>query len=93
MVSNDPSAQANQDRYINALKALNPGCLMVVMGKYMKKHRQCFSCGATWESFEEKQTDVNIAVHLVADVAGNRADTYMVISADSDIIGSSQLRV
>lgn len=86
MVTGDPEAQSRQDRYISALKALYPGRVTVILGKYMKKKRFCRECGATWSSYEEKQTDVNIAVHLVADVAAKLADSFMVISADSDVI-------
>lgn len=86
MVMDDPPAQSRQDRYIAALQDLYPGLLTAVMGKYMKKPRHCRTCKATWTSYEEKQTDVNIAVHLVADVAAKLADTFMIISADSDVI-------
>lgn len=86
MVTDDPDAQSRQDRYISALKALYPGRVTVIHGQYMSKKRTCRECGAIWKIFEEKQTDVNIAVHLVADVAAKIADTFMVISADSDVI-------
>jgi len=42
-------------------------------------------CGATWISYEEKETDVNIAVSLVADAASSAADIALLISADSDL--------
>lgn len=85
-VLNDPGAQSRQDRYVEALKAHYPGRLTVVMGKYMEKPRRCRSCGANWISYEEKQTDVNMAVHIVADVAAGIAETYMIVTADSDVI-------
>jgi uncharacterized LabA/DUF88 family protein len=86
MVQDEPDAQSRQDRYISAQKSLYPGRFTVVMGKYMRKKRRCRECEAQWTSYEEKQTDVNLAVHLVADVAGNRADTYMVVTGDTDVI-------
>lgn len=85
-VLNEPDAQARQDRYLDALRSLYPGRLTVVMGQFQEKTRSCRTCGTTWVSYEEKQTDVNIAVHLVADVAASRADSFMLMTADTDII-------
>ncbi|MER6443122.1 NYN domain-containing protein [Streptomyces sp. NPDC001185] len=42
-------------------------------------------CGKTWTHYEEKETDVNIAVSLVADIAQQAATSAMIISADSDL--------
>lgn len=86
IVLDEPEAQSRQDRYIQALSQLYPGRLTVIKGEYKRRPKRCRDCGATWVSYEEKQTDVNIAVHLVADVAANRADSHMIISGDSDII-------
>lgn len=86
MVLGDPDAQSRQDRYLSAMKACHPGSFTAIMGKHMKKKRWCRECDATWTSYEEKQTDVNIAVHLVADVAARRADTYMIVTGDTDVI-------
>ncbi|OZB82076.1 MAG: hypothetical protein B7X41_16390 [Microbacterium sp. 14-71-5] len=86
IVLNEPEAQARQDRYLDALRGLYPGRLTVIKGQFQEKPRHCKACGASWVSYEEKQTDVNIAVHLVADVAAGRADSYMLMTADTDII-------
>ncbi|MEV8239875.1 NYN domain-containing protein [Microbacterium testaceum] len=86
IVLNEPDAQARQDRYIDALRSLYPTRLTVIKGQFQEKSRTCRSCGTTWTSYEEKQTDVNIAVHLVADVAANRAESFMLMTADTDII-------
>lgn len=90
MVLGDPDAQSRQDRYISAVRTLHPGSFTPVIGKYMSKRRRCHECDARWVTYEEKQTDVNIAVHLVADVAAQRADTYMLITADTDVIPAIQ---
>ncbi len=45
----------------------------------------CRQCGNVWISYEEKETDVNIAVSLVADAAATASDIAMIISADSDL--------
>lgn len=84
-VLNEPKAQGRQETYINALLAKYPGRVEVIMGRYSQKPKTCRKCGASWTHYEEKETDVNIAVNIVADAAAEAADSYMVISADSDV--------
>ncbi|HWE88521.1 MAG TPA: NYN domain-containing protein [Pseudonocardiaceae bacterium] len=55
------------------------------MGRYQSKTRTCRDCGAKSISYEEKETDVNIAVSLVADTALAASDIALIISADSDL--------
>lgn len=85
-VLDEPDAQSRQDRYITALTKLHPGRLTVIRGEYKRRHKRCRTCGAKWISYEEKQTDVNMAIHIVADVSGGRADSYMIVSGDTDVI-------
>lgn len=72
-----------QNTYLEALGTL-PG-LSIQFGHYLEKPRQCRSCGAKWMDYEEKMTDVNIAVQLLADAFEDRFDTAMIVSADSDL--------
>ncbi|MCL5990945.1 MAG: NYN domain-containing protein [Bacteroidetes bacterium] len=44
--------------------------------------------GIKYRTFEEKQTDVNIAVNLIRDVILEKCDVSILISADSDLIPS-----
>lgn len=85
IVRNDPPAEARQHVYLGALAAHNGDQLRVVYGRYQEKQLSCRKCGAAWTSYEEKETDVNIAVQLVADAAASRADLALIISADSDL--------
>ena len=39
-------------------------------GHYLAKDKRCSSCGAVWQTYEEKMTDVNIAVELLVDAQG-----------------------
>jgi hypothetical protein len=41
--------------YIKALTHVGVSC---VIGHFKQKHRECWSCGATWIEHEEKETDV-----------------------------------
>jgi hypothetical protein len=56
-----------------------------VLGRYQTKRMTCRQCGSAWTSYEEKETDVNIAVALVADAAASASDVALIISADSDL--------
>lgn len=69
--------------YLDALGTL-PATSMC-FGHYLEKARQCRSCGAQWMDYEEKMTDVNIAVQMLADAFDDRFDTALMISADSDL--------
>ena len=45
----------------------------------------CRLCRATFRQPEEKMTDVNIAVQLLADAYEDRFDTALIVSGDSDL--------
>lgn len=68
--------------YVAALRARG---VSVIMGKFKQKPRSCRACGATWMGHEEKETDVHIAVRLVADALLNAFERAILISADSDL--------
>ena len=72
-----------QGEYIEAL-ATRPG-LATQFGHYLQKTRHCKKCSATWPDYEEKMTDVNIAVQLLTDAFEDRFDTAIIVSGDSDL--------
>lgn len=72
-----------QSLYVEALQTLPDTTLH--FGHYLDKPRQCRQCGAQWMDYEEKMTDVNIAVQMLADAFDDRIDTALIISADSDL--------
>lgn len=82
-VRNDPGARARQSAFLGALRAATQ--VSVTLGRFQEKHRTCFRCNATWRTYEEKETDVNIAVAVVEDAVNDRYDTALVLSADSDL--------
>ena len=73
-----------QNIYLEVLETLPD--LAIHYGYYSSKTRRCADCGATWQSYEEKMTDVNIAVELLSDAYEDAFDTAIVISADSDLV-------
>ncbi|MFJ8757340.1 NYN domain-containing protein [Streptomyces cyaneofuscatus] len=84
-VLDDPDAARRQQTYLHALKAQHPSLLTIVEGRYQRKRMSCWSCGANRTSYEEKETDVNIAVALMEIAASAVVDTVLVVSADSDL--------
>jgi len=73
-----------QATFLEALETLPD--TSIYYGHYLPKPQQCFTCGATWTSHEEKMTDVNIAVELLKDAYDDAFDTAMILSADSDLV-------
>jgi uncharacterized LabA/DUF88 family protein len=55
------------------------------MGQFKNKDRSCRRCGAQWTSHEEKETDVNIALHLLNFAYKNRFDCALLLTNDSDL--------
>lgn len=78
---NTPDRKRQND-YIEALQERGA---QVQLGHYLPKPRHCRGCGATWTDYEEKETDVNIAIQLLLDAVDDRFDTALLISADSDL--------
>ena len=72
-----------QNTYLEALGTLPD--LDIHYGYYLPKMQRCTTCGTTWQIYEEKMTDVNIAVELLSDAYEDAFDTAIVISADSDL--------
>lgn len=76
-----------QATYLDALAAGDTRCQF---GHYLAKRSACRHCGAAWLGYEEKMTDVNIAVQLISDAYDDIFDVAMIISGDSDL--SSPIR-
>jgi uncharacterized LabA/DUF88 family protein len=83
-VRDKPESLQRQADYLDALVAHSP-LVTVVDGRFQAKDRRCNGCGDTWVVFEEKETDVNIAIALVEDAVLDRYDTALLLSADSDL--------
>jgi hypothetical protein len=71
-VKDEPDGLARQRAYLAALKA-HCTSVDVVRGRHQTKTMTCRQSGSTWTSYEEKETDVNMAVALVADAAARCA--------------------
>ena len=90
-VRNDAPALARQSSYLGALDAHAPRLdahaprLDIRLGRFQEKSLRCHQCGAAWRTYEEKETDVSIAVAVVEDAATDLFDVALLVSADSDL--------
>jgi uncharacterized LabA/DUF88 family protein len=74
--------QKRQNTYLEALALQGARCQF---GHYLEKSRECRRCHSTWMDYEEKMTDVNIAIQLLSDAFDDVYDMALVISGDSDL--------
>lgn len=78
-----PSSYRRHQRYVQALEAHG---VTTVIGRFKAKTVRCQAqCRQEYKTHEEKETDVNIGVHLMADALNNRFDRALVVSADTDL--------
>ncbi len=80
-----PDKMRRHKIYVRALELNN---VKFVSGKFKVKNKTCLICKKTFQTYEEKQTDVNIAVKLFQEAEKDTFDTAIVISGDSDLIPS-----
>jgi uncharacterized LabA/DUF88 family protein len=90
-VLNAPDAASRQSAYQAALTVHNPGLIEIIQGRYQTKQKTCNGCRRAWTEYEEKETDVNIAVHLVSDAAQGVSDAAIIVSADSDLVPAVEM--
>jgi len=66
------------------LRVLRQRGVEVVLGRFKRRTRRCTECGRVYRTFEEKLTDVNIAVYLFRGALRDEYDTALVMSGDTD---------
>ena len=91
----DPSNISRQHRYLRALKTL-PN-LEIIFGQFKKRQVTGLKCHyeqggyiesnelVTVSKWEEKESDVNIAAHIVADAFKDEFDCAVLMSNDTDL--------
>ena len=84
----NPDKRKRQTTFLEALETLPD--LHIHYGHYLAKQRRCHTCGAIWDTHEEKMTDVNIAVELLGDAQDDSFDTAIILSGDSDLTTAVQ---
>ena len=83
ITGNNQKNLQRQTCYLEALGTLQS--LQTHFGHYLEKPRLCRNCGAKWMGYEEKMTDVNMAVQMMKDAFADSFDTAILISGDSDL--------
>jgi uncharacterized LabA/DUF88 family protein len=77
-----PDAHKRHRSFVRALESVG---VDVIMGSFKEKDRRCIRCGNRWRAHEEKETDVNIAIHILNDAYQDRCDMALICTADSDL--------
>lgn len=79
-----PTKIVKHNFYIEALKSTG---VDIVLGKFKKVTKICRAkCKRKYVTYEEKETDVNIALWMLKEAIANRYDKALIISGDSDLI-------
>lgn len=81
----DPGKMARHQALVRALESVG---VEVIMGRFKYKERFCTKCRTMYPTFEEKETDVNIAINLFRAAVMDIYDTAVIVSGDSDLIPS-----
>lgn len=86
---------ANWDRFKlvkhqTYVKALQFAGVEAVFGAFRYVDKICRICHKQYKTFEEKQTDVNIAIKLFQTVVQDLWDAAIIVSGDSDLIPAIQ---
>ncbi len=78
-----PDSYKRHRDYVAAIESTG---VRPIMGRFKEKKLKCkATCGEVYITHEEKETDVNIGAHLIADALQNKFDTALIISADTDL--------
>lgn len=89
MVRDEPDALKRQDTYLQALESACPK-VEVIRGKFQRRTVRCHICHDRRISYEEKETDVSLAVRLVEGAARNDFDCALLITGDGDFVPAIQ---
>ncbi len=78
-----PDSYKRHRDYVSSLQKCG---VTIIMGRFKEKRLTCKgSCKEVFMTHEEKETDVNIGAHLVADALQDKFDTAYIVSADTDL--------
>lgn len=78
-----PGTVARRLRYLDALQATG---VEAILGHFKRRQVRCPYCGRVRDRWEEKQTDVGIAVRLMKLAATGACERVLVVSGDTDLV-------
>jgi uncharacterized LabA/DUF88 family protein len=79
------------NRHQSYVAALEHSGVIPVMGNFKEKQRGCNKCGTGWIGHEEKESDVNLAIHMLRCAYRDEYDEAFLITGDSDIAPSVKM--
>ncbi|KQQ89464.1 NYN domain-containing protein [Arthrobacter sp. Leaf137] len=85
-IAGAPESIRRQQHYQYALKTKYPNLIKIIHGRHEPRDVECLSCSATWQHYEEKETDVNIALSILQDAYSGAADDMFIVSGDTDLL-------
>lgn len=91
----DGPSRANQLAYLAALDSLPE--VQLILGRMKRKSRRCHvqTCqhpgDRTWPDYEEKHTDVSIAIAMVDDAHRGQCDRMVLVTADTDLLPAARM--
>ena len=68
------------------IKALEASGIQVIYGNFKRVTRKCRNCHRRYQTFEEKETDVNMGLYLLNAAYQNQFDKFLLLTADSDLM-------
>jgi uncharacterized LabA/DUF88 family protein len=77
-----PDSRQRHEIYLKAASAMG---VEVILGEFKEKKSRCHSCKAKWMSHEEKESDVNACIHMIADALIGPTEVVYLVSTDSDM--------
>jgi uncharacterized LabA/DUF88 family protein len=77
-----PGPYARHQLYVSALRNSS---IAVVLGQFKEKDIHCKNCRTMFKGREEKESDVNLACHLISDAYRNTFDNAFIVTRDSDL--------
>ena len=73
-------------RHKRYIKALETTGVKIIYGNFKTVTRKCRNCFKEYKTFEEKETDVNVGLHLLNSAYQDQFDKFFLLTADSDLI-------
>ncbi len=88
IVTRPADKHKRQSDFLEAVQTLTP--LQIYYGHYLSDTVVCRNCGHAYVTHHEKMTDVNISIEMITDAHQDNFDVALLVSADSDLVGTVQ---
>lgn len=78
----DKGAVPRHSLYLQALKDTG---IDITLGEFKKKKPRCKLCNLRYQAYEEKESDVNIAIKMLEMLYADSCDWAVIVSGDTDL--------